>query len=84
MGAVSLCRIFLESVILKFTDNSLLILAFSYSLFIGLRSVTSGYSDSYHSIKLIPCGVPQIGVLSDKIFIVFILCFASLLYQILL
>ena len=40
----------------------------TYSLFIGLCSVTSnttGYSHSYHSIKLTHCGAPQRDVLSD-------------------
>ena len=48
----------------------MLIHAFACSLFIGLCSVTSnmtGYSHSYHSIKLIYCGAPQKDVLSDKI-----------------
>ena len=52
------------------TGDSLLINAFTYSLFIGLSSVTSnitGYSHLYHSIKLIHCGAPQRDVLSDKI-----------------
>ena len=54
----------------KVTGDSLLIHAFAYSLFIGLCSVISnmtGYSHSYHSIKLIHCGEPQRDVLSDKI-----------------
>ena len=53
----------------KVTGDSLLIHEFAYSLFIGLSSVTSnktGYSYSYHSIKLIHCGAPQRYVLSDK------------------
>ena len=53
----------------KVTGDSLLIHAFAYSLFIGLCSVTSnmtGYSQSYHSIKLIHCGASQEDVLSDK------------------
>ena len=40
---------------IKITGDSLLIHEFAYSLFIGLCSVTSdltGYSHSYHSIKL--------------------------------
>ena len=51
----------------KVTGDSLLIHGFTYSLFIGLCSVTSnmtGYSHSYHSIKLIHCGAPQRDVLS--------------------
>ena len=54
---------------LKVTGDSLLIHAFAYSLLISLCSVTSNmtsYSHSYHSIKLIHCGVPQRDVLSDK------------------
>ena len=54
---------------LKVTRDSLLIHVFAYSLFIGLCSVTSnmtGFSHSYHSMKLIHCGAPQIDVLSDK------------------
>ena len=42
----------------KVTGNSLLIHEFAYTLFIGLCSVTSnmtGYSHSYHLIKLIHC-----------------------------
>ena len=53
----------------KVTGGSLLIHEFTYSLFIGLSWVTSnmtGYSHSYHSIKLIHCGAPQRDVLSDK------------------
>ena len=53
----------------KVTGDSLLIHEFTYSLFIGLCSVTSnmtGYSYSYHSIKLIHFGAPQRDVLSDK------------------
>ena len=53
----------------KVTGDSLLIHEFTYSLFIGLCSVTSnmtGYSHSYHSIKLIHYGEPQRDVLSDK------------------
>ena len=53
----------------KVTGDSLLIHEFAYSLFIGLCSVTSnmtGYSHSYHSIKLIHCGAPQRDVLSDQ------------------
>ena len=49
--------------------DSLLFHEFTYSLFIGLCSVTSnmtGYSHSYHSMKLIHCGAPQRDVLSDK------------------
>ena len=54
----------------KVTGDSLVIHEFTYSLFIGLCSVTSnmtGYSHSYHSIKLmiIHCGAPQRDVLSD-------------------
>ena len=55
---------------LKVTGGSLLIHAFAYSLFIGLCLVTSnmtGYSHSYHSIKLIHCGAPQRDVLNDKV-----------------
>ena len=53
----------------KVTGDSLLIHEFTYSLFIGLCSVTSnmtGYSHWYDSIKLIHCGAPQEGLLSDK------------------
>ena len=53
----------------KVTCNSLLIHEFAYSLFNGFCSATSnmtGYSQSYHSIKLIHCGAPQRDVLSDK------------------
>ena len=53
----------------KVTGDSFLIHEFTYSLFTGLCSVTSdmtGYSHSYHSIKLIHCGAPQRDVLSDK------------------
>ena len=53
----------------KVRDDSLLIHRFTYSLFIGLCSVTcnmTGYSHSYHSIKLIHCGAPQRDLLSDK------------------
>ena len=53
----------------KVTGDSLLIHEFTYSLFIGLRSVTSnmtGYSHSYHSIKLNHCRALQRDVLSDK------------------
>ena len=53
----------------KVTGDSLLIHVFAYSLFIGHCSVTSdmtGYSHSYHSIKLIHCSAPQRDVLSDK------------------
>ena len=53
----------------KVTGDSLLIHEFTYSLFIGLYSVTSnmtGYSHWYHSIKLIHCGAPQKDVLSDE------------------
>ena len=42
---------------------------FTYSLFIGLCSASSnmtGYSHSYHSIKLIHCSAPKRDVLSDK------------------
>ena len=42
---------------------------FTYSLFIDLCSASSnmtGYSHSYHSIKLIHCSAPQRDVLSDK------------------
>ena len=73
----------------KVTGDSLLIHEFTYSLFIGLYSVTSkvtGYSHSYDSIKLIHCGAPQRDVLSDKmVFWVvthsfyFMLCQSSLL-----
>ena len=51
------------------TGDSLLIHEFTYSLFIGLCSVTSkmtGYSHSCHLIKLIHCSAPQRDVLSDK------------------
>ena len=54
----------------KVTCDSLLIHVFAYLLFIGPCSVTSnmtGYSHSYHSIKLIHCGTPQRDVLSDKL-----------------
>ena len=54
---------------LKVMSESLLIHAFAYSLFIGLGSVTSnmtGYSHSYHLIRLIHCGAPQRDVLSDN------------------
>ena len=54
----------------KVMGDSLLIHAFAYSLFIGLCSVISnmtGFSHSYHSIKLIHCGAPQKDVLSDQI-----------------
>ena len=53
----------------KVTGDSSLIHEFAYSLFIGFCSVTSnttGYSHSYHSIKLIHCGAPQRDVLIDK------------------
>ena len=53
----------------KVTGDSLLIHEFTYLLFIGLCSVTcdmTGYSHSYHSIKLIHCGAPKRDVLSDK------------------
>ena len=53
----------------KVTGDSLLIHEFAYSLFIGLCSVTSnmtGYSRSYHLIKLIHCGAPQRDELNDK------------------
>ena len=53
----------------KVTGDSSLIHEFAYSLFIGLCSVTSnmtGYSHSYHSIKLIHCCAPQRDVLSDN------------------
>ena len=53
----------------KVTGDSLLIHEFTYSLFIGLCLVTSnmtGYSHSYHSIKLIDRSTPQRDVLSDK------------------
>ena len=53
----------------KVTGDSVLIHEFTYSLFIGLCLVNSnmtGYSNSYHSIKLIYCGAPQRDVLSDK------------------
>ena len=53
----------------KVTGDSLPFHEFTYTLFIGIRSVTSNmtsYSHSYHSIKLIHCGVPQRDVLSDK------------------
>ena len=49
--------------------DSLLIHAFAYSLFIGLCSVAfnmTGYSHSYHSIKLIHYHAPQRDVSSDK------------------
>ena len=42
----------------------------AHTLFIGLCSASSnmtGYSHSYHSIKLIHCSAPQRDVLSDKI-----------------
>ena len=58
---------------------------FTYSLFIGLCSVTSnmtGYSYSYHSIKLIHYSAPQRDVLSDKMVthsFYFMLCQSSLL-----
>ena len=64
----------------KVTVDSLLIHEFTYSLFIGLCSVTSGmtgYSHLYHSIKLIHCGAPQIDVLNDKI-VFFIIQYISL------
>ena len=54
----------------KVMGGSLLIHEFTYSLFIGLCSVTSnmtGYSHSYHSIKLIQCSAPQRHVLSDEV-----------------
>ena len=54
-----------------------LIHEFTYSLFIGLCLLTSDmtdYSNSYHSIKLIHCGAPQRGVLSDKV-VTHIFCF---------
>ena len=72
----------------KVTGDSLLIHEFTYSLFIGLCSVTSdmtGYSQSYHSIKLIHCDAPQRDVLSDKMVWVvthsfyFMFCQSSLL-----
>ena len=53
----------------KATGDSLLIHEFTYSLFIGLSLVTSnmtGYSHSYHSIKLIHSGASKKDVLSDK------------------
>ena len=53
----------------KVMGDSLLIHEFTYSLFIGLCSVTSnmtGYSHSYYSIKFIHFGAPQRDVLSDK------------------
>ena len=53
----------------KVTGDSLLIHESAYSLFIDLCLVTpnmTGYSHSYHSIKLIHCGAPQRDVLSDK------------------
>ena len=71
------------------TGDSLLIHEFAYSLFIGLCSVTTnmtGYSHSYHWIKLIYCGASQRDVLSDKmvLWVVthifhFVLCQSSLL-----
>ena len=74
---------------LRSRGDSLLIHEFAYSLFIGLFSVTSnmiGYSDSYHSIKLIHCGAPQRDALSDKVVLLvvthsfcFVLCQSSLL-----
>ena len=51
----------------KAMGDSLLIHEFTYSLFIGLRSGTSnmtGYSHSYHQIKLIHCSAHQRDVLS--------------------
>ena len=53
----------------KVKDDSLLIQEFAYLLSIGLCSVTfnmTGYSHSYHSIKLIHCGASQRDVMSDK------------------
>ena len=73
----------------KVTGDSLLIHEFTYSLFIGLHSVTSymtGYSHLYHSIKLVHCSAPQRDVLSDKMLFrvvthsfYFMLCKSSLL-----
>ena len=73
----------------KVTGDSLLIHEFAYSLFIGLCSITSdmtGYSHSYHSMKLIHCGTPQRDVLNDKMVLLvvthsfyFMLCQSSLL-----
>ena len=53
----------------KAMGDSLLIHEFTYSLFIGLRSGTSnmtGYSHSYHQIKLIHCSAHQSDVLSGE------------------
>ena len=53
----------------KIKGDSLLIHEFTHSLFVGPCSVISnmtGYSHSYHSIKLIHCITPQRDVLSDK------------------
>ena len=73
---------------IKFTSSSLLIHAFAYSLFVGVYSVISNmtrHSHSCHLIKLIHCRAPERDVLSDerccqRWLIVFISCFASLLY----
>ena len=74
---------------IKVRCDSLLIHELSCSLSITLCSVTSnmtGYSHSYHSIKLIRYGAPQRDVLSDKMVLwaathsfCFMLCHASLL-----
>ena len=56
IGETNLCYCF------RVTGDSLLINEFAYSLFISLCSITSdmtGYSHSYHSIKLIHCGAPE-------------------------
>ena len=53
----------------KVTGDSSLIHEFAYAIFIGLCSVSSnitGYSHSYHSMKLIHCRAPQKNVMSDK------------------
>ena len=74
---------------LKVTGDNLLIHEFAYSLFVSLFLVTSnmtGYSHSYHSIKLIHCSAPQKDVSSDKMVLLvvthsfyFMLCQSSLL-----
>ena len=54
---------------LRVTAYSLLIHAFTYSLYIGPCSVAcnmTSYSHSYHSIKFIHCSAPQRDVLRDK------------------
>ena len=70
----------------KVTGDSLLIHEVACSLFISLCSNMTGYSHSYHSVKLIHCGAPQRDVLSDKMVFwmvtrvfYFMLCQSSLL-----